>query len=225
VGIPAEHIDNLFIPFTQVDGGMSRKYGGTGLGLAISRKIVELMGGEIGVQSRENEGSLFWFTIVLEKQKKTQDPVKESANLNKNYIDRESAEVLLVEDNKTNQVVANSMLKKLGYRTDIAVNGFECIEALKKKEYSVVLMDCQMPDKDGFQTTEEIRSGNSGVINPGILIIALTAHAMEGDREKCIKAGMNDYISKPISIKEIDELLKRWLWHGEDGSFLYGSNK
>ncbi|PKL15737.1 MAG: hypothetical protein CVV49_19855, partial [Spirochaetae bacterium HGW-Spirochaetae-5] len=133
VGIPPEHIDDLFIPFTQVDGAMSRKYGGTGLGLAISRKIVELMGGNIGVQSRENEGSFFWFTIVLEKQKKTQSPVKKSANINGDHIDRESVEILLVEDNKTNQVVANSMLKKLGYRTDIAVNGFECIEALKQK--------------------------------------------------------------------------------------------
>ena len=225
VGIPPEHIDDLFIPFTQVDGAMSRKYGGTGLGLAISRKIVELMGGNIGVQSRENEGSFFWFTIVLEKQKKTQSPVKKSANINGDHIDRESVEILLVEDNKTNQVVANSMLKKLGYRTDIAVNGFECIEALKQKNYSVVLMDCQMPDKDGFQTTEEIRSGTSGVINPGIIIIALTAHAMDGDREKCIKAGMNDYISKPIRIKEIDELLKRWIGLRDDGSILYGSNK
>lgn len=225
VGIPAEHIDNLFIPFTQVDGGMNRRYGGTGLGLAISRKIVELMGGEIGVQSRENEGSFFWFTIVLEKQKRTQRPVKETDSIKRNIINKESAEILLVEDNKTNQLVANSMLKKLGYITDTAVNGFECIEALKQKDYDVVLMDCQMPDKDGFQTTEEIRSGNSGVINPEIIIIALTAHAMEGDREKCIKAGMNDYISKPIRIKEIDELLKRWIHHEGSSPILSGSNK
>ncbi len=224
VGIPAEHIDNLFIPFTQVDGGMNRKYGGIGLGLAISRKIVELMGGEIGVQSGENEGSFFWFTIVLEKQNRSQNPVKESDKINGNHLDRESAEILLVEDNKTNQFVANSMLKKLGYKIDFAMNGFECIEALRRKDYNVVLMDCQMPYMDGFQATEEIRSGNSGVINPETLIIALTAHAMEGDREKCIKVGMNDYISKPINIKEIDKLLNRWIGQGDNSFFLEGDN-
>ncbi len=223
VGIPEEHINNLFIPFTQVDAGMNRKFGGTGLGLAISKKIVELMGGEIGVESREHQGSHFWFTIVLEKQNRPQNTINESENLNGNHADIESAEILLVEDNKTNQFVANSMLKKLGYKIDLAVNGFECLEALRRKEYSAVLMDCQMPDMDGFQTTAEIRHGNSGVINPDILIIALTAHAMDGDREKCIKAGMNDYISKPIKIREIDELLKHWL--NPDSGVLFSAGR
>jgi signal transduction histidine kinase/CheY-like chemotaxis protein len=225
VGIPVEHIGDLFTPFTQVDGGMNRKFGGTGLGLAISKKIVELMGGNIGVQSSENEGSFFWFTIVLEKQNRPQSTVKELSDINNNNIDKDSAEILLVEDNKTNQLVAISMLKKLGYKIDLAVNGFECIEALRQKDYNVVLMDCQMPEKDGFETTEEIRSGNSGVRNPEILIIALTAHAMEGDREKCIKAGMNDYIAKPIKIKEIDELLKRWTGQANNSSSLHGNKK
>jgi len=211
VGISDEHIKDIFIPFTQVDGGLTRKYGGTGLGLAISKKIADLMGGEIGVENNEYKGSTFWFTSVFQKQNKTQESVNEMSKPDNIYGDVESASILLVEDNKTNQFVANAILKKLGYKADMAMNGFECIEALKQKEYSAVLMDCQMPEKDGFQTTEEIRSGVAGVINPDVLIIALTAHAMEGDREKCIKAGMNDYIAKPVKIKEIDGLLKHWL--------------
>jgi PAS domain S-box-containing protein len=211
IGIPEEHVKNLFIPFTQIDGGMTRRYGGTGLGLAISKRIVELMGGEIGVESSWKTGSLFWFTVRLKKQDRPQISTRETDRKKVNYEIKESATILLVEDNKTNQFVANAMLKKLGYKTEFAMNGFECIDALKQRDYDVVFMDCQMPDMDGFQTTEEIRRGKSGVINPDVLIIALTAHAMDGDREKCIKAGMNDYIAKPIKLKEVDDMLKRWL--------------
>jgi len=211
IGIPEEQIKNLFTPFTQIDGGMTRRYGGTGLGLAISKKIVELMGGEIGVESSWKTGSLFWFTVKLKKQDRPQIFIRETEQKKVSSEIKESATILLVEDNKTNQFVANAMLKKLGYKTELAMNGFECIDALKQKKYDVVFMDCQMPDMDGFQATEEIRSGNSGVINPDVLIIALTAHAMDGDREKCIKAGMNDYIAKPINPREIDELLNKWL--------------
>jgi len=210
VGISQQDINGLFTPFTQVDGKMTRKYGGTGLGLAISKKIVELMGGEIGVESIENKGSVFWFTVLLQKQDKTNSSYSEIEPHNNANGEKNDVNVLLVEDNKTNQFVANSMLKKLGYNVDLAINGFECIDALKKKEYTIVLMDCQMPEKDGFQTTEEIRSGMAEVINPDTPIVALTAHAMDGDREKCIKAGMNDYISKPIKIKEIDKVIKHW---------------
>jgi PAS domain S-box-containing protein len=217
VGIPEVQHKNLFIPFTQIDGGMTRRFGGTGLGLAISKKIVERMGGEIGVENNENGGSLFWFTVMLQKQQyRDQSPVSERIHSGSINTSVESLSILLVEDNKTNQLVANSMLKKLGYKTDVAAGGYECIEALKQKEYSAVFMDCQMPDKDGFETTEEIRSGNTGVLNPDVLIFALTAHAMEGDREKCIKAGMNDYLAKPVKIKDVDELLKRWLNSGRD---------
>lgn len=217
VGIPEVQHKNLFIPFTQIDGGMTRRFGGTGLGLAISKKIVERMGGEIGVESNENGGSLFWFTVLMQKQQdRDQSPVSERILSGDINTGRDPVSILLVEDNKTNQFVADSILKKLGYKTDIAASGYECIEALKQKEYSAVFMDCQMPDKDGFETTEEIRSGNTGVLNPDVLIFALTAHAMGGDREKCIKAGMNDYLAKPVKIKEVDELLKRWLNSGCD---------
>jgi len=211
IGIPGDQIDKLFTPFTQVDGRMTRKYGGTGLGLAISKNIVELMNGEIGVESSEGSGSLFWFTAVFRKQIGEQVKKQERAYINNHYSTRENAAILIVEDNKINQIVAGSILKKLGYKTDVASNGYECISALKQNEYSMVLMDCQMPDMDGFQTTKEIRNGNSGVINPGITIVALTAHAMDGYRELCIEAGMNDFISKPINIREIEDILNRWI--------------
>jgi len=213
IGIPQEQINKLFTPFSQIDGGLTRRYGGTGLGLAISKNIVELMGGEIGVESIEGKGSRFWFTAVFRKQGVEQSSVEKTDNTsNSNSRDNgRSAAILLVEDNKINQFVANSMLKKLGYKTDITGNGMECIEVLKQKEYSVVLMDCQMPEMDGFQTTKKIRSGNSGVINPDVTIIALTAHAMEGYRELCIQSGMNDYISKPVKIMEVERILNRWV--------------
>jgi PAS domain S-box-containing protein len=218
IGIPEEQISKLFTPFTPVDGGMTRKYGGTGLGLAISKDIVGLMGGEIGVKSREGKGSLFWLTAVFQKQSKEQSLINERDSYNRIQppVGKEPASILLVEDNKTNQLVANAILKKLGYKPDLAENGFECIEALKKKEYNVVFMDCQMPAMDGFQTTKEIRSGNSGVINSEITIIALTAHAMDGYRELCIKAGMNDYITKPVKIREVETILNRWVMQAKD---------
>jgi PAS domain S-box-containing protein len=216
IGIPERYIKDLFTPFMQVDGGMARRYGGTGLGLAISKKIVELMGGEIGAESCGDSGSLFWFTAVFSRQKTDHLSRKEEKPGQAVFPEKGSTSLLLVEDNNTNRVIADSILKKLGYRTDHAVNGYECINALKKKDYSLVLMDCQMPDMDGFQTTREIRSGNAGVINPDTLIIALTAHAMAGDRERCIMAGMNDYIAKPIKIREVEKLLNRWLKFGNE---------
>lgn len=211
IGIPERYLKNLFTPFMQVDGRMSRKYSGTGLGLAISKKIVELMGGEIGVENRIGGGSHFWFTSVFSRQKTGNFDYTEPVMEQDHVSNRESAKLLLVEDNKTNRMVADSILKKLGYSTDLVVNGYECIKAMKKTDYSIVFMDCQMPDMDGFQTTKAIRSGDAGVINPDTLIIALTAHAMAGDRERCIMAGMNDYIAKPIKIGDVEKLLNRWL--------------
>ncbi len=219
IGISDKNVDCIFKPFTQIDGGMSRKYGGTGLGLAISRKIVERMDGEIGVRGRETGGSVFWFTVVLQKQQGVKKTVKKKTPVPAvKKEDKDSMEILIVEDNMTNQHLADSMLKKLGYKTELASNSEECIEALKRKEYAAILMDCQMPDKDGFQTTREIRSGSAGVINPDTLIIALTAHAMDGDRNRCILSGMNDYISKPVRIRDLDAILNRW-FSGKTGIF------
>jgi len=211
IGIPEDHLKDLFVPFMQVDGGMSRKYGGTGLGLAISKKIIDVMGGEIGVKRNEDNGSLFWFTVVLEKQNRLQFPAKETVNKECVSIKKGTAKILLVEDNMTNRFVAKSMLKKMGHEADPVLTGFDCINALREKDYNMVFMDCQMPDMDGFETTIKIRNGDAGIQNKDIIIIAFTAHAMDGDREKCINSGMNDYIAKPIKMKELDALLKRWL--------------
>lgn len=210
IGIPEDKINKLFTPFTQIECDAEQNEG-TGLGLAISKKIVKLLGGDIGVDSSCGIGSRFWFTAVFQKQTGERIHKTEMAYIDRNYTDKGDTAILIVEDNRSNQFVAGSILKKLGYKSDVAESGSECINALKQKQYSLVLMDCQMPDMDGLQTTKIIRSINSGVINPAITIIALTAHAMDGYREQCIEAGMNDYISKPISVKKIEKLLNRWI--------------
>ena len=211
IGIPADKIRQLFDPFTQADGSITRKYGGTGLGLTISRRLVELMGGAISISSEEGYGTTFAFTLKLEKSPGVNLRLrqkKEKAVKNVSGIDQ--VKILVVEDNKTNQFLCMSILKRLGYSAELAENGIDCVRLMREKEFDVVLMDCQMPEMDGFEATRLIRSGTSGVINSDVPVIALTAHAMEGDRELCMDAGMNDYLSKPFSLKEIEEIITRW---------------
>ena len=347
IGIPKEKQAALFSPFTQVDGSTTRKYGGTGLGLSISKQLVELMGGQVGVESEEGRGSTFWFTVVLEKQPSQNrrdelsgsafrgarvlvvddhavnrtillemlrswgcDP-KEAANardamvklkaaadtgdpfqvalldlcmpeedgaslarrikadpaletikmimltslgangsrddlttigfegflskpvrkchlrsLLASVLDDRAAEpqepvvrekmshqgrILLAEDNVTNQLVAMKILEKLGYRVDVAASGGEAIAGLKKIPYDLVLMDCQMPEMDGFEATQRIRSGEAGENHRSTPIIAMTARAMQGDREKCLEAGMDDYLPKPINTAALIDALDKWL--------------
>jgi len=355
IGIPPDRLSILFAPFTQVDGSTTRKYGGTGLGLAISKQLVDLMGGQIGVQSEPGKGSTFWFTTALGKQlnrklsaeeshadfsgvnvlvvddhptnrlllttllrawgcrfaeadsgaagltqldeaagrddpfhivlvdmmmpgmdgeefgrtvkcnpqlQKTRlimltslgqcsdtarlrqlgffgyllKPIRRSALRNcmaaaidcKPAVNGEApailatspglvtpstrrARILLAEDNPTNQTVAVAILTKLGHAVDAVANGGEAIRALREIPYDLVLMDCQMPEMDGYEATRWIRSSDAGVRNPHIPVIAMTAHAMKGDREQCLAAGMNDYLCKPVQPKELAETLARWL--------------
>ena len=355
IGIPKGKMSSLFSPFTQADGSTTRKYGGTGLGLAISKQLVELMGGQIGMESEEGRGSTFWFTAVFEKRPAPQEPDLQAASdlkdlkvlvvddhdanrllamtLLKSWgccsaeaadaksalamlveamgegdpfqvalidnlmpdIDGEelgrriqenpaiqstrlvmitslgrrgdaarleqigfsgylskpfrqsqlreclalvmgrqdrlqtrpasglvtrhtvketrknNAHILLAEDNSTNQLVALKILEKLGYRADIVANGREAIDALTRTTYDLVLMDCQMPEMDGFEASRRIRRGEAGASRSGIPIIALTAYAMKGDRERCLGAGMNDYLAKPIQPEALAGILERWL--------------
>jgi PAS domain S-box-containing protein len=223
VGIPEGKHENLFRQFSQVDASITRKYGGTGLGLAISKQLVSAMGGKIGVESREGECSLFWFTARFLKQdqpdltggpatppageKPHSGPSRPSIPKIWDFNHR----VLLAEDNITNQKVAMGILKKLGLSADVAGNGAEAVSALKATDYDLVLMDLQMPDMDGLEATRQIREKESGVRNINIPVIAMTAHALSGDREKCLLSGMNDYLSKPITPAILAEILKKWL--------------
>jgi PAS domain S-box-containing protein len=227
IGIPVDRQKILFRPFTQADGSTKRKYGGTGLGLAISRQLAELMGGRIGVISQEGKGSTFWFTAVLEKQdvsdrsavdradrcevEKEQSAKQCMALADLSFMIGRKIRILVAEDNPLNQKVTKAMLKKMGISAHMVANGMEAVKALQSIPYDLVLMDCQMPEMDGFEATRTIRMNGSGVLNPRIPIIAMTALAMQGDRDMCIQAGMNDFIAKPVQQFELAEVLARWL--------------
>ncbi|MGI0480650.1 ATP-binding protein [Geminocystis sp. CENA526] len=219
IGISSENIDKLFKPFSQVDSSHNRKYGGTGLGLIISKNLTELMGGQMWVESKENVGSTFYFTILTSHVSESKSLLDRTINNTNNNVDNNpnitinsdilSLKILLAEDNPINQKVALLILKKLGYEGDIAENGKEVIKKVKNQQYDVILMDMQMPEMDGLETTKWIRNNLPEKTQP--YIIAMTANALTSDREMCLSAGMNDYLSKPFAL----ELLKEKLTHVE----------
>ncbi len=214
IGISEEAQEQLFRPFTQADGSTTRKYGGTGLGLAICRQLTEMMGGSIGVESKVGAGSTFWFTAVLEKcSEEHGDPSPAYKGGRRKLPD--NLNVMVVEDNLVNQKVAMRMLQKLGCDPNVTVNGLEAIEALKKKKYDIVLMDCMMPELDGFEATKEIRSSFDKNSQP--IIIAMTASILQSERDRCFDVGMDDYLPKPIDMETLFVTMMKWVKQRQTG--------
>jgi CheY-like chemotaxis protein len=208
-GIDGQLRPRLFQPFTQGGDPTSRKRGGTGLGLAISKRIIELMGGRIGVEAAPGGGSLFWFELSLRVMRDAPVPAAVPATAPAPAAGAAHLRILLAEDNETNRRVAQFMLEKLGQCPDFAGDGAEAVEAWERQDYDVILMDCSMPEMDGFQATREIRKREAQRAGRRrVTIIALTANAMKGDREHCREAGMDGYISKPVSIDELRKTLE-----------------
>lgn len=207
IGISAHQMPLLFTEFNQGDASTKRQFGGTGLGLSISKKLAERMGGQIGVESIEGQGSTFWFTVNFKVGIQPQD-----LHASVEVMQKEApncVRVLVAEDNPVNQMITLKMLKKLGYHADAVASGKEALDALNERPYDLILMDCQMPIMDGYEATMAIRASRT-LPNPHIPIVAMTANAMEGDREECLKVGMDDYITKPITPKGLNSVLIKW---------------
>ena len=207
IGISESEKEKIFEEFSQEDSSTTRKYGGTGLGLSIASKIVKLMGSEIHLETEKNKGSKFWFDLVfdcvLPEEIKTEELPNDVSN-EKSILD-----VLVVDDDNTNQLVTQKILEYLGHKSTVVVNGLQAVETCKKTKFDVVLMDCQMPIMDGYTASREIRRLSN--FNEHVYIIALTANALAGDRSKCINAGMNSYLSKPVTKDKIETALASYI--------------
>ncbi|NJN86220.1 MAG: response regulator [Leptolyngbyaceae cyanobacterium SL_7_1] len=207
IGLAPDDCSRIFEPFTQVETSATRHYEGTGLGLTICRKIVTLMEGEIGVRSVLGQGSTFWFTALLEKPAL---PAKPShPHVSKSFsIEPPTAQILVVEDTPLNQMLMMRMLQALGYQADAVSDGQKALDRLAEKSYDIVLMDCQMPVLDGYEATRQLRQREGQ--RRQTIIIGVTAYAMVDDQDKCIAAGMDDYLSKPLKMKDLTLLLEKW---------------
>ena len=211
IGISADDQSRLFQAFEQSDNSMTRKYGGTGLGLAISKRLAAMMGGNIGVDSEPGSGSTFWFTARLKKSTTDVEPVKlASANLTEEMLKARyaGARILLTEDEPINQEVSRELLESAGLVVDLAEDGVEAVELARSIDYDLILLDLQMPKMNGIEASQIIRTLPGREAVP---IVALTANAFTGDREKCLAAGMNDHIGKPVDPEQLFAALFKWL--------------
>jgi signal transduction histidine kinase/ActR/RegA family two-component response regulator len=208
IGIPAERLPDLFSRFTQADSSTTRRYGGTGLGLAICRQLAELMGGQVTAESRAGEGSTFRLELNLPLAAPSTVVEVASAPAAPDVAVLNGLRVLLAEDNVFNQKVAQMTLARFGCRIDTVANGAEAVRVAQEILYDLILMDCQMPEMDGYAATGLIRqlAGPAAAVP----IIAMTAHAMPGDRERCLDSGMDDYLSKPVRADDLRDVLLRW---------------
>jgi CheY-like chemotaxis protein/HPt (histidine-containing phosphotransfer) domain-containing protein len=210
IGISTEAVDLLFQPFAQADGSTTRKYGGTGLGLSICKSLVALMSGQIGTESKLGQGSTFWCEIPIKIPADGHHTKPVDAEPVSTVCKPSERKVLLAEDNPLLQDLSLRQLRKLGVEATAVGNGLEAFNAACSGEYCLILMDCQMPELDGFRATEKIREMEKRT-GGHVPIIAMTAAAMSGDRELCLSAGMDDYIPKPVSVSQLKAVLERWL--------------
>ncbi len=216
IGISKEDRKRLFTPFSQADASYTRKYGGTGLGLAISSELVSLMGGTLSCASIPGKGSEFSFVLTMERADDSSIELS-SGHPAADTVPHMSTRILVAEDNLTNQKVFAAMLENLKCRVTIAANGIEAVQKFETLEPDIVLMDCQMPEMDGYQATGEIRDREKA-LGKRTPVIAITAHAMAGDRQKCLDAGMDDFLTKPFKMDDLIDTLEKWLPKGCPGS-------
>ena len=228
IGIAPEVIPRLFTNFTQAETSTTRRFGGTGLGLAISKRLVEGMGGSIGVESQSGQGSCFWFELPLKpatlpelpmasaavEVTETLDAIQPATSTSMEAQTASLARILLVEDHPINQKLALTLIKRLGYDVDLAENGQEAVDVTATTSYQLVLMDMQMPVMDGIEATRRIRASAGPCAQ--VPIVALTANAMQADRETCKAAGMDDFLGKPFARSDLEALLARWLKPGNE---------
>jgi len=226
VGIEPSVLDRLFTPFTQADGSSIRRFGGTGLGLAISKRLAELMNGEIGCESTPGVGSTFWFRVPLAHATGESVPAGPTAAEHRDIrleAMRSKRRVLVVDDNVTNRLVILEQLRSLGFTGEAVEGGRAALGRLTREHFDAVLMDCQMPDLDGYETTRRLRAGEKEGHRK--VVIAVTAHAMDGERERCLSCGMDDYLSKPFRIRDLATVLDRWLFPTPEAKLAAGAER
>lgn len=204
IGIPEDKLDYIFNKFTQAEESTTRKYGGTGLGLAICKSLTKMMSGSINVRSTLGKGSVFYFDITLPHGQ--EEPDKSKYCRAKNDIKH----ILVVDDMQVNRTLLVETLKKMGHSIDMAVNGKEAVALVESNNYDIIFMDCHMPEMDGYQATCEIRIREQGTENH-LPIVAVTADAMKGNEQRCLDAGMDDFITKPLKKEKLETIIARWL--------------